>query len=63
MPFPNKANLRPWMGQGRPGSRRRKPDLINQSINQPSDVTQGIQRGTQNSNRENKQHTRYKQHM
>ena len=34
------------MGQGRAGSRRRKPDPINQAINQPSDVTQGIQRGT-----------------
>ena len=34
------------MGQGRPGSRRRKPDPINQAINQPLDVTQGIQRGT-----------------
>ena len=37
---------RPWMGQGRAGSRRRKPDPINQAINQPLDVTQGIQRGT-----------------
>ena len=34
------------MGQGRAGSRRRKPDPINQAINQPLDVTQGIQRGT-----------------
>ena len=33
------------MGQGRAGSRRRKPDPINQAINQPLDVTQGIQRG------------------
>ena len=30
---------RPWMGQGRAGSRRRKPDPINQAINQPLDVT------------------------
>ena len=37
---------RPQMGQGRAGSRRRKPDPINQAINQPLDVTQGIQRGT-----------------
>ena len=28
-----------WMGQGRAGSRRRKPDPINQAINQPLDVT------------------------
>ena len=34
------------MGQGRAGSRRRKLDPINQAINQPLDVTQGIQRGT-----------------
>ena len=37
---------RPQMGQGRARSRRRKPDSINQAITQPSDVTQGIQRGT-----------------
>ena len=37
---------RPQMGQGRAGSRRRKPDPINQDINQPLDVTQGIQKGT-----------------
>ena len=34
------------MGQGRAGSSRRKPDPINQAINQPLDVMQGIQRGT-----------------
>ena len=34
------------MGQGRAGSKRRKPDPINQAINQPLDVAQGIQRGT-----------------
>ena len=33
---------RPWMGQGRAGSRRRKPDPISQTINQPSEVTQEI---------------------
>ena len=30
------------MGQGRAGSKRRKPDPINQAINQPSDVSQEI---------------------
>ena len=30
------------MGQGRGGSKRKKPDPINQAINQPSDVTQEI---------------------
>ena len=34
------------MGQGRAGSRRRKPDPINQAINQPLDATQGIPRVT-----------------
>ena len=33
---------RPQMGQGRAGSKRKKPDPINQSINQPLDVTQEI---------------------
>ena len=33
---------RPWMGQGRAGSRRRKPDPISQAINQPSKVSQEI---------------------
>ena len=33
---------RPQMGQGRAGSKRKKPDPINQSINQPLDVTQKI---------------------
>ena len=37
---------RPWMGQGRAESRRRKPDPINQAINQPLDVTQRIPKGT-----------------
>ena len=30
------------MGQGRAGSKRKKPDPINQTINQPSDMTQEI---------------------
>ena len=30
------------MGQGRAGSKRKKPDPINQALNQPSDVTQEI---------------------
>ena len=37
---------RPWMGQGRARSRRRKADPINQAVNQTLDVTQGIQGGT-----------------
>ena len=33
---------RPQIGQGRAGSKRRKPDPINQVINQASDVSQEI---------------------
>ena len=33
---------RPSIGQGRAGLRRKKPDLINQTINQPSDLSQKI---------------------
>ena len=33
---------KPWVGQGRAGLRRRRPD----HINQPSDVTQGIPGGS-----------------
>ena len=33
---------KPWMGQGRAGSNRRKPDPISQAINQPSEVSQEI---------------------
>ena len=33
---------RPQMGQGRAGSKRRKPDPISQAINQPSQVSQEI---------------------
>ena len=33
---------RPQIGQGRAGSKRKKPDPINQAINQPSDVSQEI---------------------
>ena len=48
------------IGQRRAGLRRRKPE--SDHINQPSDVTRGIPGGPQNSNRENKQFTRYKWH-
>ena len=33
---------RPCVGQGRAGMRRRRPDPINQPINQPSDLSQKI---------------------
>ena len=35
------------IGQGRAGSRRKRPDPINQSINQPSNLSQKIPRGTE----------------
>ena len=41
--IPKQGKLeKPQMGQGRAGSKRKKPDPINQAINQPSDVTQEI---------------------
>ena len=33
---------RPHIGQGRAGLRRERPDPINQSINQPSNLSQKI---------------------
>ena len=46
MPFQNKANLRGhrWVKEEQDQGEE-KPDPINQAINQPLDVTQGIQRG------------------
>ena len=49
---------KPWVGQGRAGLRRRRPEPDH--INQPSDVTQGIPGESKIENRENKQLTRYK---
>ena len=41
--YPNKGNLeRPHIGQGRAGSKRKKPDPINQAINRPSNMSQEI---------------------
>ena len=41
--FPKQGKLeRPQIGQGRAGSKRKKPDPINQAINQPSKVSQEI---------------------
>ena len=37
---------RPCIGQGRAGSRRKRPDPTNQSINQPSNLSQKIPRRT-----------------
>ena len=37
---------KPCIGQGRTGSRRKRPDPINQTINQPSDLSQEIPRRT-----------------
>ena len=38
---------RPCIGQGRAGSRRKRPDHINQSINQPSNLSQKIPGSTE----------------
>ena len=51
---------RPRMGQGRAGSKRKKPDHINQAISQPSNLSKELPRRA--SNTENKQHTQYKQY-
>ena len=41
--FPKQGNLeRPQIGQGRAGSKRKKPDPINQSINQRSNLSREI---------------------
>ena len=41
--FPKQGNLeRPQIGQGRARSKRKKPDPINQAINQPSNLPQEI---------------------
>ena len=41
--IPKQGNIeRPCIGQGRGGSRRKRPDPINQSINQPSNLSQKI---------------------
>ena len=41
--FPKQGNLeRPQIGQGRAGSKRKKPDPINQVIKQPSNMSQEI---------------------
>ena len=41
--IPKQANMeRPCIGQGRAGSRRKRPNSINQSINQPSNLSQKI---------------------
>ena len=45
--IPKQGNKeRPCIGQGRSGSRRKRPDPINQSINQPSNSSQKIPRRT-----------------
>ena len=42
MPIPKKGNIeKAHIGEGRAGSRRKRPDPINQTINQPSDLVTG----------------------
>ena len=45
---------KPCMGQGRAGSRRKRPNPINQTINQPSDLSLEIPRRTKIEMRKNK---------
>ena len=57
--FPNKGNLeRLHIGQGRAGSKRKKPDPINQAINRPSNLSQEIPGRTKTETRKtNSMHT------
>ena len=51
------------VGQGRAGSRRKRPDPINQPINQPSDFSQNIPRRTEMETRKtNHIHTKHPTH-
>ena len=53
--FPNKGNLeRLHIGQGRAGSKRKKPDPINHAINRPSNLSQEIPRRTKIETRKTK---------
>ena len=46
--IPKQGNMeRPHIGQGKAGSRRKRPDPINQSINQPSNLSQKIPQRTE----------------
>ena len=50
---------RPCLGQGRAGSRRKRPDPINQSINKPSNLSQKISGRTEIETRKtNHMHTK-----
>ena len=57
--FPKQGNLeRQQLGQGRAGSNRKKPDPINQAINQPSNLSQETPGRTKIETREtNSMHT------
>ena len=54
---------RPHISQGRTGSRRKRPDPINQSINQPSSLSQKIPGRTEiETGKTNHIHTKYLMH-
>ena len=54
---------RPSKGQGRVGSRRKRPDPINQPINQPSKLSQKIPRRTEiETGKTNHMHTKEQMH-
>ena len=55
--FPKQGNLeRPHIGQGRAGSKRKKPDPINQAINRPSNLSQEIPGRTKIETRKTSSH-------
>ena len=57
--FPKQENLeRPHIGQGRAGSKRKKPDPINQAIKRPSNLSQEIPGRTKiETRKKNSMHT------
>ena len=60
--FPKQNLERLQIGQGRAGSKRKKPDPINQAINRPSNLSQEIPGRTKIEIEKSKQHAYYKQH-
>ena len=58
--IPKQGNMeRPHRGQGRTGSRRKRPDPINQSIHQPSNLSQKIPERTEiETGKTNHMHTK-----
>ena len=62
--FPKQGNLeRLHISQGRARSKRKRPDPINQAINQPSNLSQEIPGRTKNRSRKNIPHAFHRSNM